>query len=217
MKKIALALLAGTALMSAPAIAADLGRPIYKAPVAVAVPYMMWNGFYIGGNVGYGWGRDRVGGVRSDIDGFTGGGQIGYNWQFAPNWVFGVEADLQGSNIESDFAGINSSLNMWGTVRGRIGYAFNNVLLYGTGGFAYGRNELSDALGSQSRMHTGHTWGGGLEYAFAPNWSAKVEYLYVNLGRENYSDFGVSARNDFHTVRLGVNYRFGGAPVVAAY
>ncbi|WP_210114800.1 outer membrane protein, partial [Escherichia coli] len=68
---------------------------------------MMWNGFYIGANAGYSWGRDRVstaiaGVSRSDTDGFSGGGQIGYNWQFSPNWVFGVEADIQGSNIESE-------------------------------------------------------------------------------------------------------------------
>ena len=219
MKKIALALLAGTALMSAPAMAADLGRPIYKAPIAVAAPYMMWNGFYIGANAGYSWGRDRVDGIRSDIDGFSGGGQIGYNWQFSPNWVFGVEADLQGSNIELSFAGINSNVHMWGTARGRIGYAFNNVLLYGTGGFAWGRNELTLGAASQTKTHTGYTFGGGMEYAFAPQWSAKVEYLYVDLGREFYDApaFGTNARSDFHTVRLGMNYRFGGAPILASY
>ncbi|BAT61025.1 OmpA-like transmembrane domain protein [Variibacter gotjawalensis] len=219
MKKFTLALLAGTALMAAPAVAADLGRPIYKAPVAVAAPYMLWNGFYIGANAGYSWGRDRVGGGRADTDGFSGGGQIGYNWQFSPNWVFGIEADLQGSNIESDVALLNTNVHMWGTVRGRLGYAWNNVLLYGTGGFAYGRNELTGFGVSQSKTHTGYTFGGGLEYAFAPQWSAKVEYLYVDLGREFYDApaFQTNVRSDFHTVRLGINYRFGGAPIVASY
>lgn len=225
MKKIALALLAGTALMSAPALAADLGRPVYKAPVAVAAPYMMWNGFYIGGNVGYGWGetsaRDAAGSLgRFDTDGFVGGGQIGYNWQFAPNWVFGVEADIQGGDIKGGNAFLDSKTTMYGTARGRLGYAFNNVLFYGTGGFAWGRNKVFDvdSLSTLSRTHTGYAVGGGMEYAFAPNWSAKVEYMYVNLGRETY-DFPLplSTRVDFHTVKLGVNYRFGGAPVVASY
>ena len=223
MKKYVFALLAGTALMSAPVMAADLGRPVYKAPVSVAAPYMMWNGFYIGGNVGYGWGKSSAssGFGRVDTDGFVGGGQIGYNWQFAPNWVFGIEADVQGADIQGGNALYSSSTDVYGTARGRIGYAFNNVLLYGTGGFAWGRNEVLDVVGAQrlSRTHTGYTFGGGMEYAFAPNWSAKVEYLYVDLGRETY-DFAlgpVSQRSDFHTVKFGVNYRFGGAPIVASY
>ncbi|BAT60482.1 OmpA-like transmembrane domain protein [Variibacter gotjawalensis] len=215
MKKfLAAAFFATTALTSAHA--ADLGRPVYKAAPMVE-PYMTWNGFYIGANAGYSWGRDRVAGTRSDIDGFSGGGQIGYNWQWSPNWVFGVEADLQGANIESSFAGINTNVHMWGTVRGRLGYAWNNVLLYGTGGFAYGRNELTLGALSQTRTHTGYTFGGGMEYAFAPNWSAKIEYLYVDLGRETYDAFATTARSDFHTVRAGINYRFGGAPIVASY
>jgi outer membrane immunogenic protein len=229
MKKFVFALLAGTALVSAPALAADLGRPVYKAPVAVAAPYMTWNGFYIGGNVGYGWGESRasdaVGSLgRFDTDGFAGGGQIGYNWQFSPNWVFGIEADIQGADIKGGNVNYATSTDMYGTVRGRLGYAFNNVLFYGTGGFAWGRTEVTDVAltgGTLTRTGTGYAVGGGLEYAFAPQWSAKVEYLYVNLGREAY-DFGnatdpIRARTDFSTVKFGVNYRFGGGPIVASY
>jgi outer membrane immunogenic protein len=183
---------------------------------------MTWNGFYIGGNVGHGWGESRSAILgRADTDGFAGGGQIGYNWQFSPNWVFGIEADIQGADIKGGNALHVSSTDMYGTVRGRLGYAFNNVLVYGTGGFAWARNEIFDPASVQalSRTHTGYTFGGGLEYAFAPQWSAKVEYLYVDLGRETY-DFAagaISQRSDFSTVKFGVNYRFGGGPIVASY
>ena len=146
MKKLAFAALLATTAFT-PALAADLGRPIYKAPVAVAAPYMTWNGFYIGANAGYSWGTARgyLDGVRIgdrvDTDGFSGGGQIGYNWQFSPNWVFGIEADVQGANISGGLLapiGIagESNVDVWGTVRGRLGYAAGNVLVYGTGGFA---------------------------------------------------------------------------------
>ncbi|BAT60475.1 hypothetical protein GJW-30_1_03018 [Variibacter gotjawalensis] len=192
MKKILLvAMLATTAFT--PAIAADLGRPVYKAPAAVAVPVTAWNGFYVGGNIGYGWGR-------FDADGVTGGGQIGYNFQFSPNFVFGLEADVQGADIKSGAV----TTNLWGTVRGRVGYAFDNALVYGTGGYAWGRTEL----GALKDTRSGYAVGGGLEYAFAPNWSTKVEYLYVDLE-------GRAA--DFSVVRLGVNYRFPAAPIVASY
>ncbi|BAT57583.1 hypothetical protein GJW-30_1_00089 [Variibacter gotjawalensis] len=231
MKKFfAAALFATTALTSAHA--ADLGRPVYKAPVVVE-QYTTWNGFYIGGNAGYGWGRATAfdGGVnigRVDVEGFTGGGQIGFNWHLAPNWVFGIEADVQGSNIgeRETIAGLTArtDLDIWGTARGRLGYAAGPTLWYATGGFAWGRNTIGVDTPlltlEQTKTHTGWTVGGGLEYAFAPNWSAKVEYLYVDLGRERYLETlidGVSANLKFHTVRFGVNYRFGGAPIVASY
>lgn len=193
MKKIALiALLATTAFT--PALAADLGRPVYKAPVAVEVPYTSWNGFYVGGSIGGAFGSND----RLDDSVLFGGGQIGYNWQFNRNWVFGIEADLMA--VDAPF------IDYLGTVRGRLGYAAGNVLFYGTGGLAYTR--LSGF--GVSTTATGFAVGGGIEWAFAPQWSVKAEYLYYRLERD-----GVEA--DFNTVKLGVNYRFGGAPIVASY
>jgi outer membrane immunogenic protein len=188
MKKILLvAMLATTAFT--PAIAADLGRPVYKAPVAVVAPPTLWNGFYVGGNVGYGWGRGSA-------DGVTGGAQIGYNYQFAPNFVLGLEADVQGADV--------GAVDIWGTVRGRLGYSIGNALFYGTGGYAWARTDFAGLKDTRS----GYAVGGGLEFAFAPNWSAKAEYLYVDVE-------GRAA--DFSVVRLGVNYRFPAAPIVASY
>ncbi|BAT60476.1 hypothetical protein GJW-30_1_03019 [Variibacter gotjawalensis] len=241
MKKLLVtAFLATTALTSAQA--ADLGRPVYKAP-AMVESYMTWNGFYIGVNGGIAAGDHtaRITGIDGSLSltsrGGFGGGQIGYNWQFSPNWVFGVEADVQGGSIESSVTAnlgvlgalsVGSETTVFGTARGRLGYAMGNALWYATGGYAWGRNSVfldAGALGNATvtKTHSGWTVGGGLEYAFAPNWSAKAEYLYVNLGSEPYLDLGLAApaaltiKHDFHLLRLGVNYRFGGAPIVASY
>ncbi|NIK46861.1 outer membrane protein [Variibacter gotjawalensis] len=214
----------------APASAADL--PVYKAPIAVIA--QSWNGFYVGANVGYGWGRvgqviDLSGPVNLGsfpIDGITGGAQIGYTMQIAPNWILGIEADIQGASIGATtdrFAfTTRSEVDVWGTVRGRLGYAVGNALIYGTGGFAWAGQEFQvGAAPALSNTHVGWAAGGGLEYAFAPNWSAKVEYLYARFGREDY-DFGrfvdpTRVNLELQTVRLGVNYRFGGGPIVASY
>jgi outer membrane immunogenic protein len=222
MKKLALAVLLATTAFT-PVLAADLGRPVYKAPVAVVAPYTTWNGFYIGANVGYGWGKtsaaDAIGPLGAvDPSGFAGGGQIGYNWQVSPNWVLGVEADVQGADISDSNALYDTRTNLYGTVRGRLGYAVNNVLLYGTGGYAWGRNRLNAPGGIGHATHSGYAVGGGIEYAFSPGWSTKLEYLYVDLGREDYNlAIPTTAKVDFHTIKFGVNYRFGGGPIVAAY
>ena len=149
-------------------------------------------------------GHDRYGrngfwfnaGDRYDITGFGGifGVNVGYNYQFAGNWVIGLEADIAGSTLDTsftsaDFLGLKSKLNSLGTVRGRIGYAFDRALVYATGGFAYGHVENtafnSTALSynsSTSDWRTGWTAGAGIEYAFTNNWTVRVEGLYVDLG-----------------------------------
>lgn len=179
---------------------------------------------------------------KLDPSGGFGGGQIGYNYQMQ-NWVFGVETDIQGASIK-DTAGatlqyttpattitsnVTQKLDWFGTVRGRLGIAFDRVLVYGTGGFAYGQTTtgltMSDTLGfsaanSNKTTRTGWVAGAGVEWAFAPNWSLKGEYQYIDLGRQRVAAqeflagaptaFAVSTstRADFHTGRLGVNYRF---------
>ena len=151
--------------------------------------------------------------------GVIGGAQIGYNYQFTPLFVAGVETDFQGSSVGggNQLFGATRSVGWFGTVRGRAGVSLLNsqLLLYGTGGFAYGDLRLNYGwLGSQARTGTGWTVGGGLEYAFLPNWSAKVEYLYANFGA-NYDPIYIAPvivetqqRAHLNTVRAGVNYRF---------
>jgi outer membrane immunogenic protein len=208
MKKIWLASACLFAL-AAPASAADLAaRPYTKAPVAMASVYN-WTGFYLG----------IVGG--------------GYNWQTG-NVVFGIEADGAWADVSASVTGpvavpgfglvsttLSSKTDAMGTVRGRIGYAVNNVLFYGTGGYAWIDNKLSiSALGvtvSDSKWHSGWTVGAGVEAFFAPQWSVKGEYLFRSLGGETYFSGALPTGTlEFHTVQVGVNYHFGG-PIVAKY
>jgi outer membrane immunogenic protein len=183
--------------------AADL--PSKKpAPTYLVAPAPAWSGFYVGVNVGGAAGNRGTGGV-------IGGGQFGYNYQVLPLFVAGLEADIQGSSMgaragSSAFGpplggGGSQSVDWFGTVRGRLGTTAINptLLVYGTGGLAYG---------GSSGAGTGWTGGGGVEWAFASNWSAKVEYLYVNLSQD--ADFGPRRGGDqgFHVVRAGLNYRF---------
>jgi outer membrane immunogenic protein len=190
----------------------------------------IWSGFYIGANAGWAWGdQSDIFAVPpfpglNNVNGGFGGGQIGYNWQ-SGHFVLGVEADIQGADIQdkTTFLGVNfkSGLDWFGTVRGRLGYAFGPSLLYGTAGFAFGGVDNEIGVGpvvfKNTGTATGYTLGGGYEYKFARAWSAKAEYQYVNLGRNdpeflgvNVCTVGITCRDDaFHTVRFGLNYHFG--------
>jgi outer membrane immunogenic protein len=197
MRKIAILGAALAALIfTLPASAAD--API-KGPYYKAEPVFNWTGFYVGGHVGYGWGEASVpaAGVTFDIDGFLGGAQLGYNWQFNRNWVFGIETDISASDI--GVGGFN--VDWFGTTRLRLGYTWDRVLLYATGGLSYGGTNATSG-------HVGWAAGAGLEWAFAPRWSAKVEYLFVDLGDEILPLFVAPVSVDFSTIRFGVNYRF---------
>ncbi len=169
--------------LATPAFAADMPSrgPVYKA--APAATLFNWTGFYIGAHGGYGWGD--FGGASPE--GGFGGGQIGVNYQFAPNWVWGVEADVSGSGVKDDFLGASVKTDVFGTARLRLGYTVDRTMIYGTGGLAWADTKLNDGLVSNSQTNFGWTIGGGLEYAFAPNWTAKVEYLYADYGRDTYN------------------------------
>jgi outer membrane immunogenic protein len=143
--------------------------------------------------------------------------------------VFGIEADGAWSDIKfaDTFLGVTSEdkIRSFGSVTGRLGYAVNTALFYFKGGYAWADNRFSVTNGagtlfSESKFHSGWTVGGGLEYGFAPNWSGKVEYMFASYDNENYlATFvpgGVGFGFDVHTVKGGINYRFGG-PVVARY
>jgi len=213
MKKILLASVALFGFAGA-ASAADLPvRAAPPAPIIAAVPVFTWTGFYVGVNAGYGWNPNDsivVNGFRFDLDdegGFVGGAQAGYNYQIG-SFVVGLEGDIQyadfGGDDRFDFDGdgildddFNTS-DWFGTVRARAGVAFDRALIYATGGFAFADNA------------TGWTVGGGLEYAFTNNLSAKIEGLYVNLDQDdNFPGLDLDNDAEFGVVRAGLNFRFG--------
>lgn len=222
MRRFALALLSSAVMIGA-ASAADL--PVKARPYAA--PAFSWTGIYVGGNVGYGWGSTHGTAANPlpgnfDIDGGLAGLQIGANYQMQ-NWVLGIEADYQwadidGSNTVGAFAD-SAKVSRFGTVRGRLGYAWDRWMVYGTGGWAFNARTrysfVTPAAATDAHNLSGWAAGAGLEYAFAPNWSAKVEYLHVDLDQRDYGGLGCLAGacrvgTDIDTVRLGVNYRFGG-------
>lgn len=221
------------------------GNSVYT-PVAAA----NWSGLYIGGNFGSGTGRNPTtlgvpGGIVGSSaehfslnpDGYNAGGQIGYNWQ-AANWVYGLEADIQGSTqrdnktvVAGGLVAYDQKLPWFGTVRGRLGYSVGSSLFYATGGYAYGgvKTKLALATGGEASFNTtrsGWTAGAGLETPFqflglfGPNWTSKTEYLYVDLGRaDNLIGGGTFVSNTHvteHILRTGLNYHFN-TPVVAKY
>jgi outer membrane immunogenic protein len=164
-----------------------------------------WAGPYLGGNLGYAWGS--VDNNSAKPSGFYGGVQAGYNWQNGP-WVFGIEGDVQATGAEETFAPWKFSNPWFGTVRGRAGYAFNNVLFYGTGGLAFGELRAETFGLSETHGSAGWTLGVGAEMGFAPNWSAKIEYLYVDLANSDFIVTGASNGYRFGLIRAGVNYHF---------
>jgi outer membrane immunogenic protein len=220
-------------MLTGMAFASDL--PMRPVPV-VKPPAFSWAGFYIGVNAGLGWANSgainitdpRVGQVNMNTvgkTGFVGGGQIGYNWQHE-RWVFGLETDIQYSDLKSgvswaayEWFGYQSSNSQYlGTVRGRVGYAFDRTLIYLTGGLAYGGLNGNWWHGSTSNQ--GWTLGGGIEYAFTDNWTGRIEGLYVDLNSGNHSashtrngvlgTYTVSGNSGSGggIVRAAVNYKF---------
>jgi outer membrane immunogenic protein len=253
MKRIVFA--AALALTAMPALAADLPAPP-RAPapyVPVAAPIYNWSGFYIGGNVGAAFDYQGTpnnfvatgpfagtptGGTSHRSTGIAAGGQVGVNFQNGP-WVFGVEGDADYlSNKATTFGRFSTgatnshvfTLDLLSTVRGRIGYAFDRALFYGTGGFAMGnysttRTQLTGiapfgtatpgTAETFSTLRLGWTAGGGIEYAISGNWTVRAEYLFVDLEKLTYTyplaNITQVAPNEYvHVVRAGVNFKFGG-------
>jgi outer membrane immunogenic protein len=246
MKKFLLGTVALVAL-AAPASAADLAaRPYTTAPPMIAAIYD-WSGFYIGANGGWGsshncWDFTTPAGAFvaaegcHDATGGVAGGQIGYRWQ-SGTWVFGLEAqgdwaDLKGSNASLAFPGFTnqSKIDAFGLLTGQIGYAANNVLFYVKGGAAVTDNKynvytagvLAGSTGDDTRW--GGTVGAGLEYGFAPNWTAAVEYDHLFMQDRTNSFitpagvfFGTDRINqDVDLVTVRVNYKWG-VPVIGKY
>jgi outer membrane immunogenic protein len=164
-----------------------------------------WMGPYLGINGGYSWGNTTNNPTKPS--GFAGGIQGGYNWQTG-QFVFGGETDLQLSAAEDTFAPWKFVNPWFGTTRARAGIALNNVLFYGTGGFAYGGLRAEMAGVTEARTLYGWAAGLGLEVGFTPNWSAKAEYLYVDLSDRNYVLTATQNGLESNLLRFGVNYRF---------
>jgi outer membrane immunogenic protein len=211
----------------------------------------MWNLDGMNGGI-----TNNIGGSGGS-GGFIGGGQIGYNYQVSSlamggmGALIGAEADIQGTSMGSTsgsrrygylanignngtvgyvpgWVGGGVNVPWFGTVRGRLGLTvMPTLLIYGTGGFAYGEVQRNGGWNSNSATQTGWTAGGGAEWMFMPNWSTKVEYLYTDISGGNtntFNNWGTSLNNvnnhtRWNTVRAGVNYHFnwGAAPVVAKY
>jgi outer membrane immunogenic protein len=217
-------ILAGiAALLMAPlaAQAADLPQPSYKAQPGVLAPaYANWTGFYVGINGGYGFGTSKwdVPAISPNPKGGLVGGTLGYNFQTG-TWVWGIETDLDWSGMKGSATcpgGTCSTENNWlGTTRARLGYGgFGNWMPYLTAGAAYGDVKATNSIGgSVSKTQIGWTAGLGVEYAFAGAWSAKVEYLYADLGKFDcgIATCGVTPDDisfKANLIRAGVNYRF---------
>jgi len=231
--------------MSAGAQAADLGRPpapAYKAPAYVA-PVFSWTGFYLGGNLGAGWSNGTVTDTLLGVNWsgnnnnatFVGGGQVGVNYQIN-SFVLGIEGDFDWFANNNNSATVTafgetvtgSNNGRWlTTLTGRLGYAFDHVLLYGKGGGAWvGSNNFtvtnvatgSSVSFSNNNTNTGWTAGGGLEYAFANNWTARVEYDYVGLDNASFTvpatfpvihgDVFTTHNRNIQMVTVGINYLF---------
>jgi outer membrane immunogenic protein len=220
MKRLCLALIGLMALASS-AAAADLPRPAPYYPKApVYVPYS-WTGFYVGLNGGGAFGSSTWDSTGSrNISGGLVGGTVGYNYQWG-QVVWGVEGDIDWASISGSNTqgfckfGCKTSDSWLSTVRGRVGYAADRFMPFVTGGAAFGNIQASQpGAPGASATNAGWTLGGGIEGAFTQNWTAKVEYLYVDLGKFNC---GLSCGNgfttdnvSFHTniLRAGVNYKF---------
>ena len=225
-------------VFAAPAFAADLRprtytkAPVYSAPEAV----YNWTGFYIGGHVGGAFPGDSS--FEGSDGRFLGGVQGGFDYQFATNWVIGAEAQYSwlGGNSGGGviFPGgtlVTGNTDQLGSATARLGYAFGPALLYAKGGYAWrGNNNIGVSVGglpaaftTSGNQRDGYTVGAGLEYLFAPNWSVKGEYQFYNFGNTTFTAgpapiIGARFRDDEHTVKLGINYRFGwGGPVAARY
>jgi len=238
-----------------PAFAADMPM---KAPISSAIAPYDWNGFYLGGHAGYGWGRADATNINGnvnfpaglqhglDLNGWFGGVQLGYNYQLpASNWLVGIEGDFSWAGIDGDSSDpspvtpatrVNLShgkVDWLATATGRLGYAYSNWLFYAKGGAAWAHQEakattvdpsagsllISLVTGEDTRV--GWTVGAGVEWGFWQNWSAKVEYDFLDFGSRKETNSaayfnGASGLNpllrdvDFKmsVVKLGINYRF---------
>ena len=238
-----LAAVAASAASGDSVLAAD----ILSAPKMTAFPLVYnWSGFYLGGHIGYAWARSdgqlfdqngmSIGSESVSPRGLIGGAQIGFNYAVTPSWVLGLEADFTGARLNTTT--LNSivtgqheyRLSDFGTVRGRVGYAWDRLMVYGTGGYAWAHEEIvrtqiigqvnsaiPGTIESDSGLLSGWTAGIGAEWGVSPGWTVRAEYLHLGLGTRPFTFTAaaqqVDASAQIDLVRFGVNYIFnlGGA------
>lgn len=238
------------------ATAADMpARMAVKAPIVAAVPFT-WTGCYVGAHAGYGWGRENFndllgnftpgpnGNLGIKSEGAIVGAQLGCNYQVASNWVIGIEGmgawtDINGSAPDLVFGtkNLSSKTEALASITGRLGYSFDRVLFYGKGGGAFARDRYQENtpgflpffgpnVFTAKTDRYGWTAGAGVEWAFANNWSAKVEYNHYDFGTKgvNLTDsvgviIPINVTQRIDTVTVGINYRFWApqSAVVARY
>jgi outer membrane immunogenic protein len=221
--------------------AADLpGAPAYKAPADVVTPLYNWTGFYIGGHISESWAHTNSStvdtttgaavstGSENQSD-FHGGGQIGYDYMMSSGFVVGILADISSGNSHSSTFSNHtdsSKTDVGGTVRGRVGYAFDNLLLYASGGWAWATGKATrtqtgtpltgnTVVGTSETVNTdrsGWTVGAGLAWGFLPNWNVYGEYRYTDY-QSNTLTFPIALRSTTNSttanrIELGVNYKF---------
>src|SRR5438874_759089 len=230
------------ALAAEAGVSQPWGQLPLKAPTRVSA--FDWTGFYVGGHVGYARGNARVKIVDDDLDSFrssigslTGGLQGGYNYVLPSRFVLGVEADMSFMNyLSADDAAwfrttpdtdLVEKIDYMGTLRGRFGYAFDHSMVYATGGFAWSLGRFLQTPGAVDdidkllHLHTGWAVGGGGEVAIAPNWTARLEYLYRSFAHAEVTfPSGTTAGSsyDVHAIRAGLNYKLGApGPYVADF
>ncbi|HEY4143039.1 MAG TPA: outer membrane beta-barrel protein [Pseudolabrys sp.] len=233
MRHLKCALLAAAATVACVsfASAADM-RPAVKAPAFIPVPVQTWTGCYVGGNIGAGWARGQMtvdptgSGVSATNSGFVGGVQVGCDYQFAGGFVIGARDMFDGASLTGGSTFVSGPLTggtvdgktQWfNTLTARLGYAaWPNTLLYVHGGGAWSRSTQTVTVagvnvGTFSNNKGGYDVGGGVEYRFAPNWTAFLEYNYMNFGSGSGitgTGVPVSFKRDLQNVVVGVNYRF---------
>jgi outer membrane immunogenic protein len=227
--------IAGALMLAAAtqALAADLPAPGPPPPYYPVVPFYNWSGFYLGINGGGAFGNsnwsDPIDGATGNftVSGFLIGGTVGFNYQIG-SWVLGVEGDgdwanLTGTTFNASCAGFGCTTqsNWLATVRGRAGYAWDRVLLYGTGGAAFANvHAAGGVLPFSNSSQAGWTAGVGVEYAIWPNWTAKLEYLFVDLANSSCgvgscaggtlaTPVSTTVTLNENIIRGGFNYKFG--------
>jgi len=195
-----------------------------KAPMVTPAPVYNWTGFYVGIDGGYGWGRhDRLNdtGFANSYDSKGGlfGGHAGYNRQFG-QWILGIEGDAHWTNIKGDDGAVGGTLDQTttrflGSIRGRGGIAWNQFLLFGTGGWSFANLNHFNPAGvptDNSANRNGPTAGGGVQWAFNQNWSIGAEYRHYWLGSYSAAPTGLTpftVKNSIDTVTARISYRFG--------
>lgn len=246
LRRILFAITGAATSVAVPALSADLpGRapaPAYVPPA----PIFTWTGVYIGGQVGYGWGRldgrvfapnGQSAGFGFTPEGVIGGAHVGYNYQIN-QWVLGIEGSVDGTSLSKTFipgpgVSFSHSSDIQGSIRGRLGIAWDRALLYATGGAAFGgfNSSFTSIFGTDSFSSTrvGWTVGGGLEYAITNNWSAYAEYRYSDFGTSNVfpgpsfnnvAGLFVHRHYTQNQVQVGFSYKFDTyvpPPIVSKY